>query len=73
LITAVETDSPAEDAGIKRGMVIYRVNKSTVSSVKQVEEVLREAESGANVEFTIGVIRARGENHELATLTLKAR
>jgi hypothetical protein len=25
------------------------------------------------VEFTIGIIRARGENHELATLTLKAR
>jgi serine protease Do len=73
LITAVEPDSPAEEAGIKRGMVIYRVNKSTVSSVKQVENVLREAESGANVEFTIGVIRARGENPELATLTLKAR
>ena len=73
LITAVEPDSPAEDAGIKRGMVIYRVNKSTVSSVKQVDDVLREAESGANVEFTIGVIRARGENRELATLTLTAR
>ena len=73
LITAVEPDSPADDAGIKRGMVLYRVDKSTVSSVGQVEEVLRAAESGANVEFTIGIIRARGENHELATLTLKAR
>jgi serine protease Do len=73
LITAVEPDSPADEAGIKRGMVLYRVNKSTVSSVKQVDEVLQAAESGANVEFTIGVIRARGENHELATLTLKAR
>ncbi len=73
LIAAVEPDSPADDAGIKRGMVLYRVDKSTVSSVGQVEEVLRAAESGANVEFTIGIIRARGENHELATLTLKAR
>jgi serine protease Do len=73
LITAVEPDSPADDAGIKRGMVLYRVGKSTVSSVTQVDEALRAAESGANVEFTIGIIRARGENRGPATLTLKAR
>jgi serine protease Do len=73
LITAVEPDSPADNAGIKRGMVLYRVNKTTVSSMREVDEVLQTAESGANVEFTIGIIRARGENHELATLTLKAR
>jgi serine protease Do len=73
LITAVEPNSPADDAGIKRGMVIYRINKSTVSSERQVDELLRAADSGANVEFTIGIVRARGENHELATLTLKAR
>jgi serine protease Do len=73
LITAVDPDSPADEAGIKRGMVIYRINNSTVSSVKQAEEALRDAESGADAEFTIGIIRARGENHELATLTLTAR
>jgi serine protease Do len=73
LITAVDPDSPADNAGIKRGMVLYSVNKSTVSSVKQVEQELRTAESGANVVFTIGIIRARGENHELATLSLQAR
>src|SRR5881275_3527385 len=33
LITAVEPDTPADSAGIKRGMVLYRVDKSTVSSV----------------------------------------
>jgi serine protease Do len=73
LVTAVEPDSPADEAGIKRGMVIYRVNKSTVSSVKQVDDVLRAAESGTSVEFILGIIRARGENHELATVTLTAR
>src|SRR6516225_9847631 len=73
LIAAVEPESPADDAGIKRGMVLYRVNTSTVSSVREVDDALRGAESGANVEFTIGIIRARGENHELATLSLKAR
>src|SRR5438046_10526929 len=64
LITAVEPDSPADDAGIKRGMVLYRVNKSTVSSMRQVDEVLQAAESGADVEFTSVMIRARGANPE---------
>jgi serine protease Do len=73
LITAVEQDSPAGDAGIKRGMVIYRVNTSIVSSAKQIDDVLRAAASDANVEFTVGIIRAHGENHELATVTLTAR
>ena len=73
LITAVEPNSPADAAGIKRGMVLYRVNKSTALSVRQVDEVLQAVESGETVEFTIGIVRARGENHELAALTLKAR
>src|SRR6267378_2312529 len=73
LITAVEPDSPADDAGIKRGMVLYRINKSTASSVRQVEELLQSADSGADVEFTVGVIRANGQNRQVAALTLKAR
>lgn len=73
LITAVEQGSPADDAGIKRGMVIYRINKSIISSAREVDEILGAAESGAKVEFTVGIIRARGENHELATLMLTAR
>jgi serine protease Do len=73
LITGVEPESPADDAGIERGMVIYRVNKSEVSSVRQVEELLRPADSGANVEFTVGIVRARGQNHQLATVSLTAR
>jgi serine protease Do len=73
LITAVEPDSPADDAGIERGMVIYRVGKSEVSSVRQVEQLLQSAESGANVEFTVGIIRVGGQSRQLATLTLTAR
>src|SRR5437899_3255949 len=73
LITAVEPDSPADEAGIERGMVIYRVGKSEVSSVRQVEELLRSAESGAAVEFIIGIIRAAGQNREVATVSLTAR
>jgi serine protease Do len=73
LVTAVEPDSPADDAGIKRGMVLYRVNRSEVSSVREVEDSLRSVQSGANVDFAVGVIRARGQNHELAALSLTAR
>jgi serine protease Do len=73
LVTAVEPDSPADDAGITRGMVIYRINRSDVSSVSEVDDSLRSVESGAKVDFTIGVIHARGQNHELAALSLTAR
>src|SRR2546430_17084217 len=54
-------------------MVIYRIGKSEVSSVRQVEELLRSAESGAAVEFIIGIIRAAGQNREVATVRLTAR
>jgi serine protease Do len=73
LITAVEPDSPADEAGIERGLVIYRVGTSGVNSVKQVENLLGRVQSGANVSFTIGVIRAGGQDRQLATLTVAAR
>jgi len=73
LIAAVEPDSPADEAGIERGLAIYRIGKSEVSSIKQVEELLQSVESGADVEFAVGVIRADGENRALATLSLTAR
>jgi serine protease Do len=73
LVAAVEPNSPAAAAGIGRGMVIYRVKKTEVSSVNQVENLLRSAESGATMEFTVGVIRAAGQRHQLATVSLTAR
>src|SRR5262245_46575936 len=41
LITAVEPDSPAEEVGLTRGLVIYRAGKSETNSVKQIEALLR--------------------------------
>jgi S1-C subfamily serine protease len=73
LITAVEPGSPADDAGIERGLVIYRLGQSGVNSVKQVEGLLGRVQSGANVSFTVGVIRAGGQDRQLATLTMAAR
>ena len=73
MIVAVEPDSPADEAGIERGLVIYRVGQSEVNSVKQIENLLGSVQSGANVTFTIGVIRVGGQGRRLATLTMAAR
>jgi serine protease Do len=73
LITAVEPDSPANEAGIQRGLVIYRVGKSDVSSARQIEELLQAVDSGTSLLFTVGVMRARGQNHQVATVELTAR
>ena len=73
LIAAVDPDSPADEAGIERGMVVYRVGKADATSVRQVEALLASVQSGSDVNFTIGVIRARGQNRELGAVSLTAR
>ena len=73
LISAVEPDSPADQAGIQRGLVIYRVGKQDVNSIKDVEKVLGRATSGASVDFMVGVVRAGGAGRRLETVTLAAR
>jgi S1-C subfamily serine protease len=73
LITAVEPDSPAEDAGLERGLVIYRAGKSETNSVKQIEEVFRGVQSGMQLEFTVGAIRTGRQMRRLATVSMTAR
>src|SRR2546425_6006656 len=73
LVAAVEPDSPADEAGIERGLVIYRVGKSEVNSVEQIDGLQGRVQSGAKVSFTIGVIRTGGRGQQLATLTMAAR
>src|SRR5437899_2887866 len=73
LVAAVEPDSPADEAGIERGLVIYCVGKSEVNSVEQIDGLLGRVQSGAKVSFTIGVIRTGGRGRQLATLTMAAR
>ena len=73
LITAVEPDSPADEAGLERGLVIYRAANSETNSVKQIEELLRSVQSGTKLEFTVGVIRPGRQSRQLATLSMTAR
>ena len=73
LISAVEAGSPADEAGIQRGLVIYRVGKHDVNSVKDVENLLGRANSETKVDFAVGVIRAGGSGQRVETVTLSAR
>jgi serine protease Do len=72
LISAVEPDSPADRAGIERGLVLYRIGNYNVNSVKQVDTLLKRANSGANVDFAIGIVRENG-GQRLERVTLAAR
>ena len=73
LISAVEPNSPADQAGIERGLMIYRVGKHDVSSIKDVENLLGRANSGTSVDFAVGVVRAGGAGQRVETVTLAAR
>src|SRR5229473_207027 len=73
LISGIEPNSPADQAGIERGLVIYRVGKHDVSSIKDVENLLGRANSGTSVDFAVGVVRAGGAEQRVETVTLAAR
>jgi serine protease Do len=73
LITAVEPGSPADEAGLERGLVIYRAGNSETNSVKQIEELFRSVQSGTKLEFTVGAIRSGRQTRQLATLSMTAR
>ena len=73
LVSAVEPDGPADRAGIQRGLVIYRVGKYNVTSVKQLEGLLARVGSGVSVEFTVGIVRANGQGQQVETVPLTSR
>ncbi|CAN5590683.1 hypothetical protein BH20VER3_BH20VER3_06800 [soil metagenome] len=73
LVSAVEPDSPAEQVGIERGLVIYRIGKYDVNSVKDVERLLARADSGSSVDFAVGIIGRGGRGRRVETVNLVAR
>ncbi len=75
LLADVEAQSPAEEAGMKRGLVIYQVGRYQVASSKQVEELLEPVSTGSVVDVTVGVVRkTRGQLvRQLQTVPLTAR
>ncbi len=73
LISAVEPDSPADEAGFERGLVIYRIGKYDVNSVKEVERLLAGADTGSSVDFAVGIIGRSGRGRGVETVNLEAR
>lgn len=73
LISSVESGSPAEEVGIERGLIIYRVGKYDVRTVAQVEKLLARAQTGTAVDFTVGIERNGGQSPQVARVTLTAR
>ncbi|HET7227433.1 MAG TPA: trypsin-like peptidase domain-containing protein [Chthoniobacterales bacterium] len=72
LVSAVEPGSPAAEIGIERGLVIYRLGRRDVNSVKSVENLLARVQSGMTVDFTVGLARSDGER-QIQTVSLTAR
>jgi serine protease Do len=73
LVSGVDPESPADRAGIQRGLVIYRVGRYNVSSIKQLENLLARVETGTSVDFTVGIVRANGQGQQVETVPLTAR
>ena len=73
LISGIEPNSPADEAGIQRGLVIYRVGKHDVNSVKEIEDLLSRARSGTSVDFVVGIVRAGNAGRRIESVTLAAR
>ena len=51
-------------AGFERGLVIYRVGRYDVNSVKQVESLLARARAASSVDFAVGLSRAADADSE---------
>ncbi len=58
LVAGVESESPAEEAGLRRGDVIIEVNRQPVADVEGYSRLLKETESGKSVLLLV----RRGEN-----------
>jgi len=70
LISAVDPGSPAAEAGLQRGLVLYQIGRFEIGSVAAAEEVLQQATSGTAVDLTVGRAdrrpgRVRGESYRL--------
>ena len=75
LISDVESGSPAERGGLRRGLVIYRIGRYEVNSPSQIESLLRQAKQESAVDVGVGTVRQIGGRvlQQVETVTLKAR
>jgi len=70
LVSAVDTGSPAGDAGLQQGLVIHKVGRYQVRDLAHLEELLGKVGPGSTVDFTVGVLRRIGGRNLLQTQTV---
>ena len=75
LIADVEEGSPAAEAGMKRGLVIFKVGDHSITGARQLEGLLQNIDSGAAADFQVGAVRRIGNElyQEVQTVSLTAR
>jgi serine protease Do len=77
LISDVDRGSPAEEAGLRRGMIIYQVGGYNIGSPAQIEDLLKDVRPGNAADFVIGLTRVSGrqagDRGQIGSVTLVAR
>ncbi len=75
LVADVDMGSPAAIAGMRRGLVIYKIGRYEIGNVKDVEKLLLRANPGAVADFEIAQVRRNNGQYvqQVQTVSLKAR
>ncbi len=79
LISDTEPGSPAREAGLRKGLVIYQVGRNIVSTPEDVEKLIHDVKPGTEVDFVVGTSGRRlpfglgSTGAEKKTLALTAR
>jgi serine protease Do len=75
LISDVEERSPAEAAGLRRGLVIYKVGDYEVNDRESLDNLLASVKPGAQADFIVGmIVQSRGGyQQQLRSVRLRAR
>ncbi|HWL54494.1 MAG TPA: trypsin-like peptidase domain-containing protein [Chthoniobacteraceae bacterium] len=75
LISDVEPGSPAHMAGLRRGMVIYRIGRNDIATAGDAERVLQQARTGSEIDLGVGIVRRAGRRvfEQLRTVSVTAR
>ena len=79
LISDIDMTGPAHSAGLKRGLLVYKIGRYDVSSPAMIEDLLKDVRAGTEVDFVVGAAARRGSpfgfggSPQIVTVTLVAR
>ena len=75
LIADVAAGSSAAEAGLKRGVIIYKIGLYEVNRYADLDPLLAKVTPGTNVDFTVGIIRKVGNRiyEQLQTIRIPAQ